>query len=138
MVKARYLKFFMIDFIEMSMRKVANQNTVFCSKEAGLFDNLMDEDLTERQKKQQLSRFENCLGKHTDSLEHALSLMSRVNAAQNDQNLVFEHDGEVNTLPNRRNVYELEDRGHQYLLSQKTGDNEPVYDSPEPKTQNKQ
>ena len=74
--KDRYLKFFMIDFVEMSMRKVANQNTVFCAKQAKLFDNLMEEDLTVREKKRQLQRFENCLGKHTDSLEHALSMLS--------------------------------------------------------------
>ena len=40
--KERYLKFFMVDFIEMSMRKVAYQNIVFCSKEAKLFENLAD------------------------------------------------------------------------------------------------
>ena len=49
--KEQYLKFFMVDYVEMTMRKVANHNTVFCANQAKLFDNLMDEDLTLRQQK---------------------------------------------------------------------------------------
>ena len=36
----------------------------------------MNEDLNQKQKKQQLLDFENCLGKHTDSLEHGLTALS--------------------------------------------------------------
>ena len=49
--KERFLKFFMVDYIEMTMRKVANQNTIFCANKAKLFDNLMNEDLTAKAKK---------------------------------------------------------------------------------------
>ena len=74
--RERYLKFFMVDFIEMTMRKVASQNTVFCANQARLFDNLMEEELSKRDARKQLQAFENCLGKHSDSLEHALSNLS--------------------------------------------------------------
>ena len=41
--RERYLKFFMLDFIELSIRKVTSQNTVFCANHAKLFDRLMDD-----------------------------------------------------------------------------------------------
>ena len=50
--KERYLKFFMVDFVEMSMRKVAQQNIVFCANQAKVFDRLMDDDeMTRREQK---------------------------------------------------------------------------------------
>ena len=133
--KEKYLKFFMVDFIEMSMRKVSANNTIFCANQAKLFDNLMDEDLTTRQKKQQMDSFENCLGKHTDSFDYALVMMMEHLQGNSIQKTTYQHDGEVNTIPGRTNkpTYEIEDRGDQYLLSQNLGSDEPVYDSPKPK-----
>ena len=65
-----------------------------------------------------MQQFENCLGKHTDSLEHALTLLSQHNNARvSNQRVTFEHDREVDTVPgSSRTIYELEDRGDQYLL----------------------
>ena len=42
--KDRYLKFFMVDFVEMSMRKVASQNVIFCANEDKVFDRMMDDE----------------------------------------------------------------------------------------------
>ena len=63
----------------MSMRRVALANTVHCAQQAKLFDNLMGDDLPAKEQKRQLAHFENCLGKHTDSLEHALTQLSYFN-----------------------------------------------------------
>ena len=82
-----------------------------------------------------MESFENCLGKHTDSLENALSMMGEHLQGHSIKKTTFEHDGEVNTIPGRTNkpTYEIEDRGDQYLLSQNLGSDEPVYDTPKPK-----
>ena len=118
------------------MRKVASKNTVFCADKAKLFENLLEEDLSSKEKRKQMLDFENCLGKHTDSLEHGLEALSRFMAIKGEsEKNVFEHAGEVNTLPGSRPVYEIEDRGEQYLLSQMTGNDEPVYDTPKPRAQ---
>ena len=74
--KEHYLRFFMVDFVEMAVRKVASQNTIFCANQARLFDKMMEEDLSKKESKKQMMDFENCLGKHSDSLEHALSVLS--------------------------------------------------------------
>ena len=117
--KDRYLKFFMVDFVEMSMRKVATQNITFCANQAKLFDNLMDDSETQRQQRQKMNKFENCLGKHTDSLEHALSaMMMQSKQVSEKQSAVYEHEGEVSMMPGvAKNDYEVGDRGEQYLLS---------------------
>ena len=131
-VKDRYLRYFMIDFAEQSMRKVASNNIIWCAEKSQLFDNILNEDLTPKQKRTQLRQFENCLGKHTDSLDQAMSALSDHMSRMNRQErTVFEHEGEVNTLlGTTKPVYEVEDRGEQYLLSQRQGGMEPVYDAP--------
>ena len=43
------------------------------------------------------------------------------------------HEGEVNSISGTsKPVYEVSDRGEQYLLKQNIGSNEPVYDKPKP------
>ena len=119
----------------MTMRKVALQNSLFCADKAGLFQNLMDDNkVSPKQQKKQVVDFENCLGKHTDSLEHAIAAMHyHINMKQKQSN-IFDHDGDVNTVSGSdKPVYEVSDRGEQYLLSQKLGSNEPVYDTPTPR-----
>ena len=74
-VKDRYLKFFMVDFMEMSIRKVSYQNAIHCSDRCKMFDNIMDENLTPKEEKMQHSCFEKCIGKHSDSLETALEVL---------------------------------------------------------------
>ena len=62
--------------------------------------------------------FENCLGKHTDSLEYALIILAeQMSAKQAKERTTYEHDTDVNTLPGSRPVYDAEDRGDQFLLS---------------------
>ena len=73
--KNAYFKHFMVDFIEFNLRKVASQNTVFCAEKCHIFDDMMDQDLTAKQERSQLSCFEKCLGKHSDSLDVALSVL---------------------------------------------------------------
>ena len=75
-MKDRYLKFFMVDFMELSLRKVAYQNAIYCSDRCKMFDNIMDEDLSSKEERLQHSCFEKCLGKHSDSLESALDVLS--------------------------------------------------------------
>ena len=98
----------------------------------------MDDDNGTKQlqrRKQQRVDFENCLGKHTDSLEHALAALSyHLKQKSSEQSgAIFRHEGEVNSISGTsKPVYEVGDRGDQYLLSQRTGSNEPVYDTPKP------
>ncbi len=75
--KNAYFKHFMVDFIEFNLRKVTTQNTLFCADTCHVFDNLMDQDLTAKQERMQLSCFEKCLGKHSDSLDVALSVLGK-------------------------------------------------------------
>ena len=65
----------MVDFMEMSIRKVSYQNAIYCSDRCKMFDNIMDENLSPKEEKMQHSCFEKCLGKHTDSLESALEVL---------------------------------------------------------------
>lgn len=66
----------MVDFIEFNLRKVVSMNTVYCADKCAVFANIMDEDLSVKEQKQQMSCFEKCIGKHTDGLELALSTLS--------------------------------------------------------------
>ena len=75
-MKDQYLKYFMVDFMEMSIRKVTFENTIFCANRCKMFENIMDEDLSVKEEKQQHSCFEKCLGKHSDSLESALEVLA--------------------------------------------------------------
>ena len=78
----------------------------------------MDEDLSRKESKRQMQRFENCLGKHSDSLEQALSILSgHMKQTSEVAKVTYDHEGEVNALPGTRPVLEVHDRGDQYLLS---------------------
>ena len=66
----------MVDFIEFNLRKVATSSSIFCSDKCNLFSNIMDEDLSNKEQRLQLSCFEKCLGKHTDGLELALGSLT--------------------------------------------------------------
>ena len=107
--KQTYLKHFMVDFIEFKLRKVVTQNTIFCADRCALFTDIMDEDLTVKEQRQQMSCFEKCIGKHTDGLDLALSTLS-------------EH------LKNNREKEIVRTKKDGYLLGQNAA--EPVYDKP--------
>ena len=62
----------MIDFIELNMRKVVNQNITFCADKCKVFDDMIERDLSAKEEREQTSCFEKCLGKHSDSFEVAL------------------------------------------------------------------
>ena len=77
--------------------------------------------------------FENCLGKHTDSLEYGLVILSeQMRARQAKEKTIIEHDTDVDTLPGSRPVFDAENRGDQFLLSSTLNatTDEPVYDVP--------
>ncbi len=40
--KEKYMKFFMIDYLEFNLRRVLIENTSFCAQRCRLFDNLSD------------------------------------------------------------------------------------------------
>ena len=49
-----------------------------------------------------MQEFENCLGKHTDSLEYALNqVMREFNAQQGNTKTEFAHDSDVTMYPGR-------------------------------------
>ena len=99
----------MVDFIEFNLRKVASSSTVFCADKCSLFSNIMDEDLTIKEQRSQLSCFEKCLGKHTDGLELARgSLRDHLKSTRENEVAKTKKNG--------------------YLLGQNAA--EPVYDSP--------
>ena len=94
----------------------------------------MEKDLSAREEQLQMKRFENCLGKHTDSFEHGLQVLYNFMQSKRDETTTFDHSGDVNSISGTaKPVYEVSERGEQYLLSQRMGSNEPVYDSPIPK-----
>ena len=78
--KHEYLRFWMVDFIEMSMRRVAVDNTRFCARQCNLFS-FAKSGITDQMspleelnyERKEMSCFEKCLGKHTDSFEIALN-----------------------------------------------------------------
>ena len=42
--KEKYVKYFLIDMMEINLRKVVAQNTIFCANKCNLLDNVMDDD----------------------------------------------------------------------------------------------
>ena len=98
------------------MQKVATQNTLFCAKRCKTFDDILNQDWTPKQERQHQNCFQNCLGKHTDSLEMALDQMQAHLAKKTKPTFVTHSDdiGDASRL--------------QYLLSQNS--TEPVYDTP--------
>ena len=68
--KEQYMQHFMIDYLELSLRKIAQENAIHCAKKAGYFQNMRaDMDL-----KSLDSKFEKCLGKYSDSYETGLDV----------------------------------------------------------------
>jgi hypothetical protein len=109
----------MVDFIEFNMRKVAVDNTRFCARQCKLFKLEDIKDLTQQeeltQERNELSCFEKCLGKHSDSFEFALDVWK-------------EHLHKTRKNPVTSHSHEVEDKDRQYLLQ--GGEDEPIYDTP--------
>lgn len=66
-----YMKHFMVDYLEHGMRKVVQANALSCSKNVNYF-RMLNEDLSSVEQRALDSAFEKCLGKYSDSYEHAL------------------------------------------------------------------
>ena len=66
--KERYLKFFLIDFLEFNLRKVTYENTTYCSQQCNLFDNLKNT----KQNSEEFNCLERCLSKFSHSYYNAL------------------------------------------------------------------
>ena len=89
-----YLRHFMLDYLENTLRTVVQQNALKCARQLNYFS--VDRVLEQRLKDAKLAEvsadqrvkakdivlrdldeeFDNCLGKHSDSYEHALVLMT--------------------------------------------------------------
>ena len=111
--KARYLRYFMIDFLEFNMRKVLVENTSYCAERCKVFDGVnTSTQVDPKQEKQLLSCFEKCLGKFSDSYDSALDVFGNHLKTLNT-NQVFRHS-------------EVDEK--KFLLGQ--GGLEPVYDKP--------
>ena len=113
--KDKYFKFFLIDFLEFNMRKVASDNTIYCAQKCKMFDNLDTQHNSNNEEKQEFSCFEKCLGKFSDSYESALNVF-----------------GEHLKTMKRQNVYQHSDPEQmekRFLMGE--GTPEPVYDTPQ-------
>ena len=124
MAKDKYIKFFMVDFIEYNMRKVAGNNTIYCADRCKVFDDIMTKDLTLKEEREQMSCFEKCLGKHSDSFEVALDIFG-THLGKLKQNNIITHTHEKGVFDEVVNKA--------YLLGE--GTQEPVYDKPVQKRQ---
>ena len=73
--KDKITKFFMMDYLEFNMRRIAFENIRFCSDNCNIFSNLKtNQNQTQEDEIKELSCFEKCLGKFTDSYEHAIDI----------------------------------------------------------------
>ena len=124
------------------MRKVVNQNMLFCADHCKMFDQILEEDLTKKQVREQEVCFDNCLGKHSDSLEHGIEYFSeQIQKHQKIKQMDFSHDTEVDSKPGQP-VYDAKLRGEQYLMRQAIGGigkevvQDPVYDVPKARQPN--
>ena len=69
--KATYMKHFIVDYLEHGLRKSVQQNALTCAKNVNYF-RYLNEDLSNKEQRMLDSAFEKCLGKYSDSYEHAL------------------------------------------------------------------
>ena len=94
--KEKFFKFFLTDFIELTMRKVAFQNAEFCANKCDLLSKAtLMADLTLKQERDQMACFERCLGKHSDSFEVALDVFGNHLRSAKQQNVItHSHEGE--------------------------------------------
>ena len=114
--KARYLRYFMIDFLEFNMRKVLIENTSYCAERCKVFDGVNSPTQVDlASEKKLLSCFEKCLGKFSDSYDNALDVFGDHLKTLNT-NQVYRHSEADNK---------------KFLLGQ--GGLEPVYDKPRSK-----
>ena len=65
----------MVDLLEYNLRRVASNNVIYCAERCEIFNDIMNQDLTVKQTRNQTSCFEKCLGKHSDSLEVGLDTL---------------------------------------------------------------
>ena len=93
------------------MRKVVQKNMIFCSNKCNMFDNILEEELSRKDELKEEQCFENCLGKHSDSVEHGLHFFSKkMNEQKMQDKSLFTHDTEVNSEPGKP-VYDASYRG---------------------------
>ena len=112
-VRAEFFRHFLVDMIELNMRKVALQNTKYCATRCHIFKDMLEKDLSHREQRQEDACFETCLGKHTDSFEVALDCVTKHLAEEKAKNA-----GQI-----------VSTKGAVRGMSQM---NEPVYDTPKP------
>lgn len=70
--RALFMRHFMVDYLELSMRRVISNSAGYCATESGFFD--INKDSSEAQRAKTDVLFEKCLGKHTDSFDGGLDV----------------------------------------------------------------
>ena len=69
------MKHFMIDYLELTMRRVARENVLFCAKKVGYFNTNQDSSSSYLAKLDE--KFELCLGKFSDSYDSSLEVFMK-------------------------------------------------------------
>ena len=97
--KEQYMRHFMVDFIDISMRKIAYDNSIHCAQRVGYFNESKNVD----QRKQDAD-FEKCLGKYSDSYEYGLDILTQHLALMNKSKIIT-HNKELRGKSKRENSY---------------------------------
>jgi len=115
--KEKFLKHFLVDFMDYSLQKSVNDNALFCAEQAGYFER-MDKQMTKKDYRQADVRYEHCLGKFSDSYETTLAaFVERLGKIK--QPILHKHD---QPLGNK-------ERSNQALIGS-MGLEEPIYEIP--------
>ena len=85
--KDMFIKHFMIDYMEYSMRRVVQENTLHCAKQVGYF-RVNEKNMTPKSIRQLDSKFEKCIGKYTDSYEQSLDVFGQHLKMMNKSNII--------------------------------------------------
>ncbi|CDW80987.1 UNKNOWN [Stylonychia lemnae] len=103
----------MMDYLEYNMRKIAFENIQFCSEKCNIFSNLKDkQNQTLAEERDEFSCFEKCIGKFTDSYEHAIDLAGgQLKKINKDNVYTHKEDSEQKFLMGDGVIYDLTKNG---------------------------
>ena len=110
--KEQYMRHFMVDFIDISMRRIAYDNSIHCAQRVGYFND--SKNVNQRKLD---ADYEKCLGKYSDSYESGLDILTQHLALMNKSKLIT-HGQELKGKSARDNSY---------LMGGETA--EPIYDN---------
>ena len=96
--KENLMRHFMVDFIEINMRKIAYNNATFCAQKVGYF-NQNNTNFTQLD-----CDFEKCLSKFSDSYESSLEVLTQHLHVMNETK-EFSHSQELKSDQSRANAF---------------------------------